>query len=79
MLSTWQDDGSLNRDLWVDPRSGRFYLPGLQRGGPGSARLIGTATFSRENRSRAGSAWPFGPSFHPIDGTPLQQFFHPGR
>jgi len=79
MLSTWHENGSLNRDLWVDPRSGRFYLPGLQRGGPGSARLISSATFSRDNRSRAGSAWPFGPSFHPIDGTPLQQFFHPGQ
>jgi len=79
MLSTWLEDGSINRDLWVDPRSGRFYLPGLQRGGPASSRLIGTETFSRENRSRGGSAWPFGPSFHPIDGTPLQQLFHPGR
>ena len=79
MLSTWAADGSIQRDLWLDPRDGRFYLPGLERGGPGSARLIGSNNFGRDNRSRGGSAWPFGPSFHPIDATPLQQFFHPGR
>jgi len=79
LLSTQREDGSLARELWVDPRSGRFYLPGLQRGGPGSARLLQGSSFARDNRSRAGNAWPFGPSFHPIDGTPMQQFFHPGR
>jgi serine/threonine protein kinase len=79
MLSTWAEDGSLHRELWADPRSGRFFLPGLQRGGPGSSRLLESSNFGRNNRSRGGSAWPFGPSFHPIDGTPMQQFFHPGR
>jgi len=79
MLSTKQADGSLNRDLCVDPRTGRFYLPGLGRGGPGSGWLLSTTQFSRDNRSRAGNSWPFGSSFHPIDGTPMQQFFHPGR
>jgi len=79
LLSTRREDGSLDRDLWVDPRTGRFYLPGLERGGPGSSRLMRSNNFARDNRSRGGSAWPFGPSFHPLDGTPLQQFFHPGR
>ena len=79
LLSTKREDSSLERDLWVDPRTGRFYLPGLERGGPGSSRLLPSSNFARDNRSRGGSAWPFGPSFHPIDGTPLQQFFHPGR
>ena len=66
MLSTEREDASLNRDLWVDPRTGRFYLPGLQRGGRGSSRLLLNSNFARDNRSRGGSAWPFGPSFHPI-------------
>ncbi|MBJ93228.1 MAG: hypothetical protein CMP23_02000 [Rickettsiales bacterium] len=79
MLSTWQEGGRVLRDLQLDPSSGQLYLPGLQRGGPGGNRLIPATSFARDNRSRGGSSWPFGPSFHPIDGTPLQQLYHPLR
>lgn len=79
--------------LSADPRSGRFYPAGLRRGGPGASKLIppqgygpvNLSTGGRKNRlagfewTPSGSAAPFGPTFHPLDHTPLPYFFHPGR
>jgi len=79
--------------LAADPRSGRFYPAGLRRGGPGSSRLIPADGYGPVNLSTGGrksrlfgfewpprgSAAPFGPTFHPLDHSPLPYFFHPGR
>ncbi len=79
--------------LAADPRSGRFYPAGLRRGGPGASRLIpadgygpvNLSTGGRKSRlfgfewTPRGSAAPFGPTFHPLDHSPLPYFFHPGR
>ena len=65
--------------LAVDPRSGRFLPRGLARGGPTGSRLIAPAAFPRENISKDGLAAPFGPTYHPLDGTLLGWYYHPGR
>jgi serine/threonine protein kinase len=65
--------------LAYDPRSGRFFPAGLSRGSPSGARLAPASAYIQLNRNNAGRAWPFGPAFHPIDGEPLQVFFHPGK
>ena len=79
--------------LSADPRSGRFHARGLRRGGPGSSRLIPADGYGPVNVSASGrptslfgfewtpggTAAPFGPTFHPVDHTPLPYFFHPGR
>ena len=63
----------------VDPRSGRFLPAGLMRGGPTGSRLIAPEAFAVDNRSKDGLAAPFGPTFHPLDGTLLGWYYHPGR
>lgn len=65
--------------LAVDPRSGRFMSAGLSRGGATGSRLIAPEAFPRENRSKDGLAAPFGPTYHPLDGTLLGWYYHPGR
>jgi hypothetical protein len=79
--------------LSADPRSGRFYPAGLRRGGPASSRLIPADRYGPVNISAGGRptqlfgfewtprgmAAPFGPTFHPVDHTPLPYFFHPSR
>ncbi len=65
--------------LAVDPRSGRFMPAGLSRGGPTGSRLIAPDAFPMENRSKDGLAAPFGPTYHPLDGTLVGWYYHPGR
>ena len=73
------DPFSTRLRLSVDPRSGRFLPKGLMRGGPTGSRLIAPSAFPRENISKGGIAAPFGPTFHPLDGTLLGWYYHPGR
>ncbi len=65
--------------LSVDPRTGRFMSSTLSRGGPTGSRLLPPDAFPQENRSREGLAAPFGPTYHPLDGTLLGWYYHPGR
>jgi len=65
--------------LSMEARTGRFLPVGLSRGGPSGAALVPPDAFPRENVSRGGLAAPFGPTFHPIDGTLLPWIYHPGR
>ena len=65
--------------LGVEPRSGRFVDSELSRGGPNGTPLLPARDYARENLSRDGLAAPFGPTFHPIDGTLLEWVYHPGR
>jgi tetratricopeptide (TPR) repeat protein len=65
--------------LAIEARSGRFLPVGLMRGGPLLSTLIPPDAFPRENVSRLGLACPFGPTFHPIDGSLLSWVYHPGR
>jgi hypothetical protein len=66
-------------NLGLDPRSGRLFLTGLSRGTPSGGRIAGALAYVELNRTTDGSAWPFGPAFHPVEGTPLQVVFHPDR
>ena len=66
--------------LALDPRSGRFYpATSLSRGTPSGALLVPPTAFNRQNTSAAGLAFPFGPTFHPVDREPLPRFYHPGK
>lgn len=67
------------RQLALDPRTGRLLPGGLARGSPGGSPLVPASAFTRINVTDGGLAWPWGPTFHPIDGRPLPVFFHPGR
>jgi hypothetical protein len=62
-----------------DPRSGRLLRSELVRGGPSGSRLVGPDGWAEHNRGAGGLAWPFGPSWHPIDATPMAVIVHPGR
>jgi serine/threonine protein kinase len=62
-----------------DPRSGRMFAGPWQRGGPGPTRLIPSAGWPASNLSTTGVAWPFGPTFHPLDDSTLPLACHPGR
>ena len=64
--------------LALDPRSGRLFPVGLSRGSPSGTRLAPPASYVSINRRVDGLAWPFGPTWHPLDGQPLLVFFHPG-
>ena len=65
--------------LAIEARSGRSLPVGLSRGGPSGTPLIPPDAFSRENISRNGLAAPFGPTFHPIDGSLMAWPYNPGR
>lgn len=65
--------------LAVDTRTRRFLPVGLSRGGPSGSPMIAPEAYPRENQSKGGLAAPFGPTFHPIDGTLLHWVYHPGR
>ena len=62
-----------------DPRSGRLLRSEIIRGGPTGSRLVLADDWATHNRSDGGLAWPFGPSWHPIDSTPMAVIVHPGR
>ena len=63
----------------LDPRTGRLFDAGWTRRGPGTARLVPGDGWSVENVGRGGLAWPFGPTFHPLDDSPMSTIFHPAR
>ena len=67
------------RRLALDPRTGRLFPVGLSRGSPSGTRLVQPESYVRLNRTTGDLAWPFGPTWHPVDGLPLSVFFHPGR
>ncbi len=62
-----------------DPRTGRLLRSDLVRGGPSGSQLVAASDWGEHNRSDDGLAWPFGPSWHPIDGSPMAVIVHPGR
>lgn len=65
--------------LAIEARSGRSLPDGLSRGGPSGTPMIPPDAFPRENISRKGLAAPFGPTFHPIDGSLMAWPYNPGR
>jgi len=70
--------GGAGRLGW-DPRTERLLRSDLVRGGPSGSRLVAANDWAVHNRSDDGLAWPFGPTWHPIDGSPMAVIVHPGR
>ncbi len=69
---------STARLAW-DPATERLLRSELVRGGIGGTGLVAADRWETVNVGEGGLAWPFGPTWHPIDSTVLPVFVRPRR